>query len=190
MINGSYLKRLRQSRHYTLSQLSEITGYTPSFISQVERGIKDPSLATLRKLSEIFEVPIISFFRSCNKLDHEIFRETAPLQIVHHDMRPAVKFPGLQARCDALTLPNRRLDGSAAIQGVICVMHTAQWCSTDNMVSPLDQCFYMARGNIMFKSRNETHYLEEGDCLYLKADTPYNFQNITDEDCTVIVFTG
>lgn len=71
MINGSYLRKLRKSHNYTLIEFSQEIGCTASFLSQLERGQKEPSLTTLRKLSEVLGVPIASFF-----LPEE---ETAPL---------------------------------------------------------------------------------------------------------------
>ena len=62
MINGSYLRKLRKSHNYTLIEFSQEIGCTASFLSQLERGQKEPSLTTLRKLSEVLGVPIASFF--------------------------------------------------------------------------------------------------------------------------------
>ena len=62
LINSAYLRHVRLARHYTLNQLSKETGCTASFLSQIERGLKEPSLATLRKISECLDVSLVSFF--------------------------------------------------------------------------------------------------------------------------------
>ena len=38
------IRELRRRKNFTLRQLSEKTGYTVSFLSQLERGIKNPCL--------------------------------------------------------------------------------------------------------------------------------------------------
>ena len=68
MINGSYLRQLRLSRNCTLKQASAAAGCTASFISQVERGLKEPSLSTLRNLADFFGVSLVSFFQTTQKI--------------------------------------------------------------------------------------------------------------------------
>ena len=43
------IRELRRRKNFTLRQLSEKTGYTVSFLSQLERGIKNPSLRRRRR---------------------------------------------------------------------------------------------------------------------------------------------
>ena len=46
------IRELRRRKNFTLRQLSEKTGYTVSFLSQLERGIKNPSLDALRAIAQ------------------------------------------------------------------------------------------------------------------------------------------
>lgn len=61
---GRALKLIRSYHNLTLDQLNERIGHSKSFISEVERGNKTPSLETLRKYSEAFDMPLshILFF--------------------------------------------------------------------------------------------------------------------------------
>ena len=43
---GSQVKALRKERSLTLSQLSELTGLSPAIVSQIERGLANPSFTT------------------------------------------------------------------------------------------------------------------------------------------------
>jgi transcriptional regulator with XRE-family HTH domain len=61
------LRRLRQERgptsaaqrgHRTGSALAQKAGITSAFLSQLERGQREPSLPTLAKLAEVLAVPI------------------------------------------------------------------------------------------------------------------------------------
>ena len=45
------IRELRCRKNFTLRQLSEKTGYTVSFLSQLERGIKNPALDALRAIA-------------------------------------------------------------------------------------------------------------------------------------------
>lgn len=55
---GLRLKELRQRNKLTQSQLAEAVGCSDGFVSQVERGISNPSLEFLVHLSDLYHLPI------------------------------------------------------------------------------------------------------------------------------------
>ena len=50
------IRELRQNNGLTLKEVSEITDLSVSYLSDIERGRTVPSLSTLTKLSEAFEI--------------------------------------------------------------------------------------------------------------------------------------
>lgn len=59
---GDRLRELRVDNGLSLRALAARTGLSPALLSQVERGVTDPSLATLRRLAEVHRVPIAVLF--------------------------------------------------------------------------------------------------------------------------------
>lgn len=59
---GSRLRTLRQERGLNIAQLASAVGVTSGLISQVENGLADPSLTTLRSLSKVLRIPMFYFF--------------------------------------------------------------------------------------------------------------------------------
>ena len=55
---GQRIKELREERSMTQAQLSEALGCSDGYISQVERGISNPSLEFLARLSVLYKVPV------------------------------------------------------------------------------------------------------------------------------------
>lgn len=53
---GAKLKMLRKKHGYTLADVKDRTNLSVSFLSDVERGRTNPSLETLSKLAECYEV--------------------------------------------------------------------------------------------------------------------------------------
>jgi transcriptional regulator with XRE-family HTH domain len=51
------LKKLRKEKNLTQSKLDEKLGFSNRYTSKIESGVK-PSMKTLKKLAEFFEVPI------------------------------------------------------------------------------------------------------------------------------------
>jgi len=53
-----HIHRWRIKRGLTQEQLAQKVGVTQSYIGQLERGEKEPSLAVLRRLSTALAVPV------------------------------------------------------------------------------------------------------------------------------------
>lgn len=59
---GDRLRDLRQQHSLTLRQLATAAEVSPALLSQIENGATDPSLATLRKLAQVFDTSIAELF--------------------------------------------------------------------------------------------------------------------------------
>ena len=59
---GADLRALRKGRGLTLTELAVRLGRSVGWLSQVERGLSEPSISDLRNLSEIFDVSVSFFF--------------------------------------------------------------------------------------------------------------------------------
>lgn len=55
---GARIRDLRRRRQMTQEALAELCGYTSSYIGQVERGLKNPSVRCLSRISEALGVPV------------------------------------------------------------------------------------------------------------------------------------
>lgn len=77
---GEQVREARQARHLSLAQLASASGLSKGFLSQLESGISNPSLASLNRLASALDVSVRSLMSGSND------RTTNPLV-------PA--FPGL-----------------------------------------------------------------------------------------------
>ena len=59
---GAKVKALRTGKNYTLKQLSEETGLSVGFLSQMERGISSIAIDSLAKIADTLNVPLTNFF--------------------------------------------------------------------------------------------------------------------------------
>lgn len=59
---GSELKKVRKSRQLTLQQLSDQSGLSVSFLSQIERGLRTLTFTSLKKICEALDVNVNFFF--------------------------------------------------------------------------------------------------------------------------------
>ena len=61
-IIGLRIKNLRTEKKYTLKYLSENTGLSIGFLSQLERGMTSIAIDSLDKISKVLDVELSSFF--------------------------------------------------------------------------------------------------------------------------------
>ena len=74
---GTQLRTLRKQRELTLAQLSDASGVSSGLLSQMERGLGNPSFNTLAQVAHALGVPVASLFRS----------DDAGSPVVRHDER-------------------------------------------------------------------------------------------------------
>ena len=58
---GEGIRRERLRRGLTLAALASQVNLTVSALSQIERGASDPSIASLRRIAQAFDVPMFQF---------------------------------------------------------------------------------------------------------------------------------
>lgn len=56
---GLLLRKLRENNNWTQEDLATELGVDRAYISQLERGTKNPSLKTMVKLANVFSVKVI-----------------------------------------------------------------------------------------------------------------------------------
>ena len=189
MVNGAYLRSLRQNRNYTLERLSRETGYTASFLSQIERGLKEPSLTTLRKLSECLGVPIFSFFVESSE-EGAASGEEMGYSVVRKDLRTKMDFPGLAIKGEAITRFPGAGGAKPALRGILYTISSGQWSSEGLVSHTYDECTYVLQGSIRIAFPDASVEISAGDCIYICAGMKHNFFCREDEDSVLLAFNN
>ncbi len=63
---GQNIKRLREKKSWTQEELAEKADLHISYIGQIERGLRYPSLKVLFKIADALEVRIVDIFMGIN----------------------------------------------------------------------------------------------------------------------------
>lgn len=186
MINGARLKQLRLKNGYTLTKLSEEIGCTASFLSQIERGLKEPSLAMLRKLSNSFSEPIFYLLSPDNDASPE---NTTSYSIVRAKERLPLTTPSLSIKSEAITTTEDQ-NSSHRMRGVIYKMAPGSYASEGLISHKFDECTYVLSGQIEIHFSDNIELLEAGDCIYIRELTIHNFKNCGDSDAILLAFSN
>lgn len=169
---GDMIRRFRQERELTVRQLAEEAGVSGSYISLLETGGEEPSVAILRKLSQVLHHPISDFFV-----------EDFPIPTVTHADERQRLYTDFGLSWERLTpeLPEKEpqmlllrifLDAGAAV----CCDHL-----------PAQTCIFLQTGVLDIRLPAEHHRLKSGDSLYLCAGTGFTIHSLWDEPSVMIV---
>jgi transcriptional regulator with XRE-family HTH domain len=84
---GKALRELRVRQHLSLRNLAGQTGFSPSFLSQVENAQSSPSLASIEKITAALGISLSEFFQEIQASNgagnHQAINDEAP-DIVNH----------------------------------------------------------------------------------------------------------
>lgn len=90
---GSRIRSLRHGRRLTLRALSARAGVTESFLSQVEREVTSPSIASVQRIAQALDLSVAQLFAD----------EPSPGRVVRREARRRVATPGLKSVDEFLT---------------------------------------------------------------------------------------
>lgn len=183
MINGEYLKAIRKERGITLAVLSRETGCTASYLSQIERRLKEPSLPMLRKLSETLNIPMVSLLSSVN--DNQQPSKNSFFQVTLAGQRNVVILPELETKSEIFT----PINSSCSMKGTIYTTPPGKYSSEGMINHTYDECIFVLSGQTTVFIESEAVSLKGGDSIYIYAAAKHNFYNCGQDDLVILAFS-
>ncbi|HVV50977.1 MAG TPA: XRE family transcriptional regulator [Solirubrobacterales bacterium] len=90
---GANIRSLRTDAEMTINTLAQGAGVSPSLVSQVERGVAEPSLASLRRIAKVLDVPVAALFGGGESGASDSFNRRGERLVVRADSRKLLKGP-------------------------------------------------------------------------------------------------
>lgn len=161
---GRFIRDHRTGR-FTVEELAARAGISAGLISQLERGIGNPSFNTLMRLSRALGAPISSLFHG----------EPSGSAILRREERRQLTFSdGLRQE---LLVP-----GTATKLGLVYTYVPPGYSNANTpMTHPGEEVFIVFRGAIEVVLGNRTLVLHEGDSIAFDATVPHAIANSFDE---------
>ena len=72
---GKKIQDFRNARNTSVRELSKKSGITASMLSQIERGLVNPSINTLRAIANTLDVPLFYFFKEDPEKEELVVRK-------------------------------------------------------------------------------------------------------------------
>jgi transcriptional regulator with XRE-family HTH domain len=171
---GQKVRELRRERGLSVRTLAARTGFSPSFISQMEIESVSPSIASLEKIAEELGVSLGQFFNSL---------ESSPREVMRREERPKHESGWSKSTVALLAdaVPGRKL---AAVEVTVepggSSGKRAAFGSQEAIVLLLS-------GELVVVIRGREVELMEGDVLYVSEGAGFSWENRGSEEAVLIM---
>ena len=175
----------RKEKHLNLVQLAENCSISPSFLSQIERDLANPSIPTLYAISEILGVSVAEFFANPETslpLQNSGLLTESKVHVVRSRERKVIIYPEKGIRNEFLS-PN--------LYGKIQMMWIVMPPGTDSGDSPFihkgEECGIILQGEVETRIGDRTYLLGPGDSIYHDSTLPHLSRNVGKTDAIMVV---
>lgn len=167
---GKVVRRIRQNKEMTVTELAEATGMSASYISQMERGLISPSVTALHQLSEALGVPTFYFF-----VEEDL------MEIVVRAQDRKVMAMDSAARYELVSPTLRR-----NMQLVQCILAVGESTRQEPFPHKGEEAAYIVQGRVELSVGEHLYTLEQGDCAQFEARLPHKYRNIGAEEAVIL----
>jgi transcriptional regulator with XRE-family HTH domain len=192
---GKKIRQERLNRQMTLEKFSDMTGLSKSFLSQIERGITEPSITSLKKIAKQFGFSVVNLFQNGDAPNsgwtyHQANQKGAEAkpryvekaEVVRADRRKKFALPGSTVMYDLMTP-----DMNRQIEVMYMRVQKGDHSGDEPIIDPPgEKVGLVLRGSIEFIVGGESYLLNEGDSLYYPAHVPHSWRAVEGEMIEVI----
>ena len=163
---GQQLRRLRQERGLSLRALASQVGVSPTLLSQVERGLTEPSLSTVRRVAEVFGESVSSMFDDDTGFGVHISREGE---------RSMLMGPHGTVRYERLTPGNGQME---VLRGVLAPSEAS---SDEPWHHASLECTFVVAGVLTVEIAGRHHQVVAGESVTFDSRQPHRYLNTSQE---------
>jgi transcriptional regulator with XRE-family HTH domain len=189
---GSRIRDERRKRKLTLEILSQKTELSKSFLSQIERGLAQPSISSLKRIAREFGMSVVELFPSESGLENQVgnlppvkkngqtFVEE--VQLVRADRRKRLTLPGSYVSYDLLTP-----DLNRQVEVMFMRINPGEHSGEEPMIDlPGEKFGYVLKGELETKVGETIYHLGAGDSIYFPAHFPHSWRGLGGDSIEVI----
>jgi transcriptional regulator with XRE-family HTH domain len=193
---GERIRDERRNRKLTLEELSQKTELSKSFLSQIERGLAQPSVSSLKKIAQQFGISVVNLFTNESttspalknpstleggKISQPSYVEE--VKVVRRARRKTLSLPGSKVSYDLITP-----DLNRQIEILFLRLSPGESSGNEPITDPPgEKCCLILKGTLEYRVGEEAYELKEGDSIYHPAHLPHSWYGIGNEPIEVIV---
>ncbi|TLS36997.1 helix-turn-helix domain-containing protein [Pseudalkalibacillus caeni] len=164
---GTKVRSIRNRKKITIAQMSEGTGLSKGFISNVENNNTSPSINTLSTIAEFLGVP----------LPYLLLEKKQQMHVVRKDSRKNSLHNNLKVQHLTSRGGLRMMIVDVPSEGSIGEPHSHEG----------EECHLVLEGKILAEQGEESFILEVGDSFSWNASVPHFVKNIGDQKAVILI---
>jgi len=178
-IIGEHIRRLRLERHESVRAFAAQTGFSPSFISQLENGQVSPSLGSLQKIAETLGVTLGEFFAAtASAADEDL--------IVRPTDRRRLNSTWTDAHLEALG----SMTSSRKLEAVLAVFGPGGQSGKHVHSHSREEFAFVLKGRVTLTLGDEENELAAGDAVTLPAHAPHRWKNRSQKAVEILLISS
>ncbi len=166
---GLAIRDIRTNKNMTLKELAELTQLSVGYLSILERGLSNPTIANLHKICNALNITMANLLSNINfSNDLKVKREN----------RNVIFDSGTGVVYEALT------EGDKNLLGIYMTVNNHDVNISNKHI--VDELGYIISGSINITLGSETYHLTQGDSIYIPANVYHSFKKTSVEECVSI----
>lgn len=167
---GYNIRQIRKDKGITIQDLAADTALSPSFISRMERGDLNPSIASVKKIADALGIRVASLFQD-DKSDRP--EDSEESMVVRKSRRRKMVYPG--QKVEEYLLTPRISD--IGIEFIIGYVEPGGTSGTDTYNHTGEECILVLQGELTMYVNDKVFVLGEGDSMHFYSDNPHRWEN-------------
>ncbi len=151
---GERIKERRQELGLSLRDLAELTNLSATFVSNLERGRANPTLASALSIAHALKIALPRLLADAS----------ADNMIVRSDKRGRLVFPDTHVSYEVLTPQVTR----KMVLFRVCLDPKAGYTLQQLVGEPSEECIFVLSGTIEITLAGKISELNAGDCIYFE----------------------
>lgn len=179
---GRKLRELRRGKGLTLQQVADQAGLSKGFVSQVESGTVNPSIASLKRIADVLDTPLAALFEDRQNGEGAGSTAGSPdsdslgeIRVVRRNRRKMLVWPGAEGRQELLT-PDLR----CKLEVLLSVFEPGHPTNAEYYSHEGEEFGFILEGRFEVTVAGHTVVLEEGDSIYFPSHLPHRSRAVGD----------
>src|ERR1700722_6278008 len=164
----------------SLAEVAELAGVSTSFVSQVERGVANPTLATLKSLTEALGSSVGALLEE-EENGGDLTKPTDDIAIPRPARPPPIVSPGS-------SIANELLSPSLQRKMEIIWVEAASGANSGGPphMHEGEECGVVISGKMSFRVGDTDCVLGPSDAIYFSSHLPHQWESVGDEPLVAI----
>lgn len=174
-MDGNKVRKLRKHKEMTIDELAEKSGFTSSYISQVERNLIEPSLTALTKICRVFGISPYYFLE-----------ENVNVTVTRKEDRQILTNPEKNQEIEFLLPIGNEQKNKMKFSIFKSSIEPGRWESENFLIIDSDKCVIIIKGKLIVNFADYNEIIEEGDSIYICSNVPHKLFNPSEETTEIM----